>query len=133
MPFVIDASIAACWAFKDEDHPLATSALERIRNDRAYAPSLWWFEVRNTLIVSERRQRLTSEDTTNFLHRLGRLGVIVDRSPDETAVLTLARQHRLTVYDAAYLELAQREGLPLATLDNALNTAARTIGLPPLS
>ncbi len=133
MPFVIDASIAACWAFKDEDHPAATLALERIRSDEARAPSLWWFEVRNTLIMSERRSRLTEADTAAFLRGLARLGITVDRSPDETAVLTLARQHRLTVYDAAYLELAQREGIPLATLDNALARAARANQIPLLN
>ncbi|TWB19077.1 putative nucleic acid-binding protein [Nitrospirillum amazonense] len=133
MPFVIDASVAACWAFRDEDHPVATRALERIRTDRAHAPSLWWFEVRNTLIISERRRRLTPEDTAAFLYRLAKLGVMVDRSPDETAVLTLARQHRLTVYDAAYLELAQRQALPLATLDHALTEAARAVGLDLIS
>jgi hypothetical protein len=55
MPFVLDASIAACWAFDDEDHPVAALALERIRTDAARVPSLWWFELRNTLIVNERR------------------------------------------------------------------------------
>ena len=58
MPFVLDASIAACWAFDDEDHPVPALALERVRTDEARVPSLWWFEVRNTLIVSERRGRL---------------------------------------------------------------------------
>jgi hypothetical protein len=58
MPFVLDASIAACWAFDDEDHPVAALALERVRTDEARVPSLWWFEVRNTLIVNERRGRL---------------------------------------------------------------------------
>ena len=61
MPFVLDASVAACWAFDDEDHPVAAVALERIRADEAIAPSLWWFEVRNTLIVNERRGRLSEE------------------------------------------------------------------------
>ena len=59
MPFVLDASIAACWAFEDEDHPVAAAALDRVRSDEARVPSLWWFEVRNTLMVNERRGRLT--------------------------------------------------------------------------
>jgi predicted nucleic acid-binding protein len=125
MPFVIDASIAACWAFDDEDHPVAALALERIRSDEALVPSLWWFEVRNTLIVNERRGRLTEADVTVFLRGLARLGVTIDRTPDEAAILTLARRHRLTVYDASYLELAQREGVLLATLDTDLVNAAR--------
>jgi predicted nucleic acid-binding protein len=70
-------------------------------------------------------RRLTESDTAAFLRSLARLGVTVDRSPVEADVLTLARRHRLTVYDAAYLELARRDGMPLATLDTALATAAR--------
>ncbi len=124
MPFVLDASIAACWAFDDEDHSVAALALERVRTDEARVPSLWWFEVRNTLIVSERRGRLTEADTATFLRGLAHLRVSVDRSPEEADVLALARR-RLTVCDFAYLELARREGAPLATLDAALATAAR--------
>jgi predicted nucleic acid-binding protein len=126
MPFVLDASIAACWAFEDEDHPTATLALERIRSDEARVPSLWWFEERNTLIINERRGRLAEADTAAFLRGLSRLGVTLDRSPEEVGVLTLARKHRLTVYDASYLELAQRESLALATLDADLARAARS-------
>jgi predicted nucleic acid-binding protein len=125
MPFVLDASIAACWAFDDEDHPVAALALERIRTDEARVPSLWWFEVRNTLIVNERRKRLTESDTADFLRGLARLGVTVDLSPEEAEVLALARRHRLTVYDAAYLELARRDGVPLATLDSDLAIATQ--------
>ena len=125
MSFVLDASVAACWAFEDEDHPTATLALERIRSDQARVPSLWWFEVRNTLIINERRGRLAEADTAAFLRGLSRLGVTVDRLPEEAGVMTLARKHRLTVYDASYLELAQRETLPLATLDADLIRASR--------
>ncbi len=133
MPFVLDASIAACWAFDDEDHPVAALALERVRTDEARVPSLWWFEVRNTLIVNERRGRLTERDTSAFLRGLARLRVTLDRSPNEGDVLALARHRRLTVYDAAYLELARREGAPLATLDAALATAASAERVPLLS
>jgi len=129
MPFVLDASIAACWAFEDEDHPVAGLALERIRGDEARVPSLWWFEVRNTLIVNEQRGRVTETDTAAFLRGLSRLGVTVDRSPEEGAILILARKHRLSVYDACYLELAQREALPLASLDGQLLRAAREEGV----
>ena len=129
MPFVLDASVAACWAFDDEDHPVAALALERIRADEAIAPSLWWFEVRNTLIVNERRGRLSEADTAVFLRELSRFGVMLARTPQETAILTFARQHRLTVYDAGYIELAQREAIPLATLDNHLRKAAAALGI----
>jgi predicted nucleic acid-binding protein len=130
MPFVLDASIAASWAFADEDHPTAMLALECLRTDAALVPGLWWFEVRNTLIMSERRGRLTEADTAAFLRALARLGVAIDRAPDEAAVLALCRRHRLTVYDASYLELARRENLKLATLDGDLIRAAQAEGQP---
>jgi predicted nucleic acid-binding protein len=129
MPFVLDASIVACWAFADEDHPVADLALERIRTDEAHVPALWWFEVRNILVVNERRKRLSEGDTALFLRRLGRLRVTIDRSPDEPEVLTLARRHRLSVYDASYLELARRDAVSLATLDKELGSAATSIGV----
>lgn len=128
-PFVLDASITARWAFDDENHPVAALALERIRTHEAHVPAIWGFEVRNTLVVNERRGRLTEKDTNEFLRGLARLSVTVDRSPVETDVLALARGRRLTIYDAAYLELARREGLPLATLDTALEAAAIVEGV----
>jgi predicted nucleic acid-binding protein len=129
MPFVIDASVAACWAFGDEDHPVAAMALERIRADAARAPALLWFELRNILIVNERRKRLAEADTAGFLRSFARLGLTIDRSVVEADVLALARQRGLTVYDAAYLELARRERFALATLDVALAKAARDEGV----
>jgi predicted nucleic acid-binding protein len=114
MPFVLGASIAACLAFEDEDHLVAAPALERIRTEEARAPSLWWFEVRNTLIVNERRGRLTEADVAAFPRALSRLGITLDRAPDEAAVLALAR----------------REGIPLGTLDTGLAEAARAENLP---
>ena len=130
MPFVIDSSVAACWAFDDEDHPAAAKSLERLRSDEARVPSLWWFEIRNVLIVNERRGRLSEANVAAFLHGVSRLGITIDRMPDETAVLSFARRHRLSVYDAAYLELANREGLILATLDQELVRAARAESVP---
>ena len=113
----------------DESHPVANLALERIRSDEARVPALWWFEVRNILIVNERRKRVTEIDTAAFLRHLARLRVTVDRSPEEVDVLTLARRHRLSVYDASYLALANRDGFSLATLDNQLSVAASAIGI----
>lgn len=130
MPFVLDASVAACWAFDDEEHPIAALALERIGADEARVPSLWWFEIRNTLIINERRKRLTENDTATFLRAITRMRVSVDRAPDEADVLGLARRRRLSVYDASYLELARRDGLPLATLEGALSAAARAKSIP---
>jgi predicted nucleic acid-binding protein len=133
MPFVIDASVTACWAFDDEDHPIAARALDRIVSDAARVPALWWFEVRNTLIINERRERIAEREVADFLRRLSVLDIRIDATPHETDVLALARRHRLTVYDSAYLELALREGIPLATLDGQLAGAARAEKVPLLS
>src|SRR5579863_468071 len=119
MALVVDASVAAAWAFKEE-HATAELAFVRIQTEEAVVPALWWYELRNVLLIGERRGRLREEETVQFLRDLARLSVAIDNSPDELAVMMLARKHRLTVYDAAYLELAVRERLPLATLDRAL-------------
>jgi predicted nucleic acid-binding protein len=100
-----------------------------MRAEEGVVPGLWWFEVRNILIVNERRRRITESDTAAFLLSLSRLRIRLDRVPGENGVLRLARAHRLSVYDAAYLELAQREGLPLATLDADLRKAAADEGV----
>ena len=126
MAFVLDASIAASWAFPDEVYPEADLAFEMARTDEAVVPAIWWFEMRNTLIINERRRRITELETARFLQRLGLHPIRIDHVPDETRILHLARKHRLSVYDAAYLELAQRERLPLATLDSDLAAAARS-------
>jgi predicted nucleic acid-binding protein len=130
MPFVLDTSVAACWAFPDDEDPRADAALTRIRTDEALVPSLWWFEVRNILVVNERRKRISESDTARFLRYIARLPIRVDRFPDETGILWLARTHRLSVYDASYLELARREAAPLATLDAKLAAAARAEHAP---
>lgn len=130
MSFVLDASITLCWAFDDESHATATVARDRLLTGEAYVPALWWFEVRNGLVMAERRGRRTSADTAAFLSELVRLGVRIDRSPGEATVLALAREYDLTVYDASYLELAQREALDLATLDADLRKAANALDIP---
>ncbi len=125
MPFVVDASVASCWAFDDESHPAAAGALQRLRDDAAHVPALWWLELRNVLIVNERKGRMTRSAVSAFLRDLSRLAIAIDRAPEELQLLALARHHRLTVYDAAYLELAKRQSLALATLDEELARAAR--------
>jgi len=132
MPFVVDASVVACWALSDEHHTVADRALGRLSREEALAPALLWFEIRNILIVNERRKRLTEAATREFLARLQALPMRTDVVPDEAAVLRLAREHKLSVYDAAYLELALRLRLPLATLDDALLVAARREGVKAL-
>lgn len=124
MSFIIDASVVIAWAFK-EQHATAERALARIQAEEAIVPALWWYELRNVLALGERQKRLTERETARFLRDISRLTITIDSSPNEAQVLTLARRHRLTVYDAAYIELAGREALPLATLDEELAAAAR--------
>ncbi len=129
MPFVLDASVTACWVFRDEEHPVADFARDHLLDDGAVVPSLWWFEIRNILVVNERRGRLRENDSARFLLAVARLGIVQDRTPDEAEVLRLARRHRLSVYDAAYLELALRNRAGLATLDAQLVRAAQEEGV----
>jgi predicted nucleic acid-binding protein len=129
VPLVLDASIVGCWFFGDEQDPRAEAAWARLAEDRAIVPLHWWFEIRNVCLLGERRSRATEAQTDEFLGELPRFAIDLDGLPDQRAVVDLARRHRLTFYDAAYLELALREGIPLATLDKELVTAARAEGV----
>ncbi len=133
MPFVLDASVTLAWALTDESSPIAEQAFDQIRTDRAFAPTLWWYEIRNGLVLSERRGRLAADDSVRFLDQLGALQITLSDPEDDREVLSLARKYRLTFYDAAYLELAQRLELPLATLDTDLARAARREKVPLLT
>jgi predicted nucleic acid-binding protein len=128
--FVLDASVVASWCFPDEVHPRAEAALRRIAVEPGVAPVLLWFELRNVLLIGERRNRVTPAQTARFLRHVADLPIEVDHGADENAVLGLARTHLLTVYDAVYLELARRRGLSLATLDQALIKAAQAEVIP---
>jgi predicted nucleic acid-binding protein len=123
MTFVMDASITASWCFPDEASPAADRAFVRIAKEKAVVPGHWWFELRNVLLVGERRGRLDARQIRRFLELLRDLDIDVDRAPDEAATFDLARRHALTFYDAAYLELALRHDA-IASLDTALVKAA---------
>ena len=125
MPFVVDASVVGSWMLPDEDHPEAVSALEKLKDDEAFAPSLLWFEIRNLLLANERRQRITPTQTAAALNLLQELPLRFDSQADSSTTLQIAREHRLTVYDAVYLELAIRRHLPLLTFDAELAEAAK--------
>jgi predicted nucleic acid-binding protein len=130
MPFVVDASVVASWLLPDENHPEAVTALDRLKDDEAFAPLLLWFELRNLLLANERRQRITPSQTAAALNLVQELPLRFDSQPDSDTTLQLARAHKLTVYDAVYLELAVRRQLPLVTLDAALAEAGGRINLP---
>ena len=130
MPLVVDLSVMMGWHFEDERSPEADAIRAKLRADEVLVPAHWWFELRNVLLVGERRGRAGPEDTAGFLDDLRELVISIALLPDENAVLTLARAHRLTFYDAAYLELAKREGVALATFDGDLIAAAKAEGVP---
>jgi predicted nucleic acid-binding protein len=133
MSFVVDASIALAWHFEDEVSEYADRILDRLREDRAAAPSIWPLEVANALLVAERRGRLSPARVARAVELLLELPVSIHDTAADPAlgpVLDLARTHGLSAYDAAYLELAMREGLPLATQDEALRAAAQRAGVP---
>jgi len=124
VPFVLDASVAACWFFPDETHPVASRAWLLIHEDDAIVPAHWWFEVRNTMLVGERRGRSTEQRTGFAIDRLERMTIRHAPHPLDADVFALARKYAMTLYDAAYLELARRTGVALATLDSKLARAA---------
>lgn len=103
--------------------------MNRLRNDEGIVPQHWWFEVRNALLVGERRGRTDPEKAALFLTFLTQFQISIVPLPDWDAVMALARRYRLSFYDSAYLELAQREGVPLATFDTELIAAARAEGV----
>jgi|ERR1041385_315440 predicted nucleic acid-binding protein len=125
MAFVLDASVTASWFFPDEDDQDAWEAWRRSEKEQVWAPLHWWFEVRNTMLVGERRGRISETLTARALARLSVLPISIETRPDDSAVFNLARKYRLTFYDAVYLEMAARRRLPLATLDGELIAAAR--------
>ncbi len=129
---VLDCSVAVSWCFEDEASAETDALLERVRDEGAIVPALWHLELGNVLVQAERRRRLTAADTTARLELIADLPIQTDDETPPRAlreVLTLARAEGLTTYDAAYLELAMRKGLALATRDRALAAAAMRAGL----
>jgi predicted nucleic acid-binding protein len=130
--FVLDASIALAWCFADKATPATDALLDRLVDEEAVAPALWRLEVANGLTMAERRGRLSVAGLTRSVSLLQRLAVAIDPAGSERAfreLRDLARSERLTVYDAACLELALRLGLPLASKDAKLRNAANGLGL----
>jgi predicted nucleic acid-binding protein len=130
--FVLDGSVCLAWCFHDEASAYADAVAARFPAIQALVPSVWPLEVANALLMGERRKRSTEADTVHWLEFLRSLPVKVDDETQSRAwsdTLSLARTHRLSVYDAAYLELALRRGLPLATLDDKLKDAAVAVGI----
>ena len=131
--FVLDNSITMSWCFPEEQDPYALEVLKALPKALAVVPTIWPLEVSNILLVGERRSRITQSDSATFLGILGSLPITVEAETTDHAfgsMLSLARAQSLSSYDAAYLELAMRRGLPLAALDGKLKTAAVAVGVP---
>lgn len=131
--FVLDCSLSVAWFFEDEANAYAQAVEDSLSAASAIVPTHWPLEVANAIVMGQRRNRTTEAKATMFLGLLKSLPITLD---DETAMrawqesIQLARTHQLSVYDAAYLELALRRGLPLTTLDDKLKAAANACGVP---
>jgi predicted nucleic acid-binding protein len=129
---VIDASVALTWCFDDEASPATDALLDQVKTEGAIVPSLWHLELANVLVQAERRGRTIKGGIVARLELFARLPIAIDSETGGRAwreTLAVARAEQLTTYDAAYLELAMRSGLPLATKDAALIGAAKRVGV----
>lgn len=125
--FVLDASVACSWFFKDETNRYAESILDVLGEVTIVVPPLWHYEIANTLLVGERRGRSTSSQAAEFYGLLNRFSIETDRISVHNAwdrTTMIGREYSLSSYDASYLEIATREQLSLASLDQRLNAAA---------
>jgi predicted nucleic acid-binding protein len=129
---IVDCSVTVAWLFHDEKNPYADAVAARLPNLELVVPALWHLKVANVLLVGERRKRSTQADTIAWTGFLKSLSVEVDGETTARAwtdILSLARAHNLSAYDASYLELGLRRGLPLASLDDQLKAAASAVGV----
>ena len=130
MALVVDASVAAAWCFDDESGSAgARRLLKRLNTETGLVPAIFWYEIRNVLLSRERRSGGESANAEVFMRRLEELDLEEVRGHRDDAVLDLARRHGLTIYDAAYLDLAIRRSASLATLDRRMAVAAKAEGL----
>ncbi len=130
--FIVDCSVAMAWCFEDESTSESSALLNRLEVECVLVPSLWYIEVTNVLAVAERCKRIMESNAVAFLDLIRMLDIETDQEWSRRAfdhLLPLCRKHRLTSYDAVYLDLAMRSGLPLATLDTELRAAARSLGI----
>ena len=121
---VVDASVSAAWLLPDEATPYTEAVLQATAEREVWVPALWLLEMGNLLINAQRRKRIDAVKRRELVMAASALRLRVDREPVSMADMdALAASHGLSVYDAAYLELAMRRGLPMATLDAATRKA----------
>ncbi len=133
MNIVLDASVSLAWYFKEERTPAIDAVLDQIEGGGAFVPAIWRLEIGNSLQMAVRRKRVDRVFRDEAIQHLLTLPITVDPETDDhawTTSLLLSDRFGLTLYDAAYLELAQRLELPLATLDKAMRAAASALGIP---
>jgi predicted nucleic acid-binding protein len=128
-PLVVDASVSASWLFKDEKDLHAEQALQSLGEAHGLVPQLWHYEMRNIMLVAQRRGRLSQDGMISRINALDDLPLETDTDPDLDYALTLAEAHALSFYDAFYLELALRRQARLSSLDGQLVKAARSKGV----
>jgi predicted nucleic acid-binding protein len=127
MSFVLDSSVALAWLLQDESNERTDALADRLEQEDAHVPSIWSLEVGNALLTAMRRKRISETDFDRCIAALSALPIQVDPPAVLAATLSIARRFSLTSYDAAYLELAQRRGLALATLDEKLRQACKPL------
>lgn len=127
MAFVLDSSVALAWLLQDEANERTDALADRLEQENAHVPSIWSLEVGNALMTALRRKRISNGDFERCISALSALPIEVDTAAGLAGVLLIAQRFGLTSYDAAYLELAQRRGFPLATLDEKLRQACKAL------
>lgn len=131
--FVLDCTITMAWCFEDESSKETDAILESLQNLTACVPTIWPLEVANVLLSAKKNKRITEVQSSSFIDALSALPIVIDQSTSSRAMHTifvLAVETDLTIYDAAYLELAAREKIPLLTLDKGLIKAAKKLHIP---
>jgi predicted nucleic acid-binding protein len=131
--FVLDCSITMAWCFEDESTSYTDTILDNLKQTTALVPTIWPLEVANVLLISRKNRRITEIQLASFIDALSALPIVVDQSTTMRAmhsIFALAGQLNLSIYDAAYLELALREKIPILTLDKGLIQAAKKLHIP---
>jgi predicted nucleic acid-binding protein len=134
--FVIDNSVVMSWCFQDETSKYTDAVLGHLEEATAYVPAIWPLEVGNVLLVAERRKRLSQADSSRFISLLFDLPIIVEQELPErmlSEILSLAREYKLSSYDASYLDIAMRKGLPIASTNKHILAAAKRSNIPIVS
>ena len=130
--FVLDNSVTMAWCFPDENNAYAEMVLRSLRSSAAVVPAIWSLEVANTLLVGERRNRLSISESGQFIGLLSKFPIFIDEKTSDQALkisIELGRNYQLSSYDACYIELSLRLGLPIATLDEKLKKVSIQLGI----